>query len=251
MSKIKDKFKIDLSIVTIAYEVNSDLERCLDSCKFNNILIEHILIFPQKERKISNSRFINYYKVFFDKGVGIYNAINLGLSKAKGKKILILHGDNFLTQEGPKLIEKNINYDNIQFGCNYILKRKIKKFFFPRIKLMNLLFGLYPPHPGLILSRIDYQNLNFYNEKYKICSDFDFYLRIYKSDIKIKYISKEVINTPLGGLSSSGLKSVISIMFERFKILSKEYWYIIPLLPLSIIIGYIIKLINRKVQNLS
>ena len=113
---------------------------------------------------------------------------------------------------------------------------------------MNLLLGLYPPHPGLILSRIDYQNLNFYNEKYKICSDFDFYLRIYKSDINIKYISKEVINTPLGGLSSSGLKSVISIMFERFRILSKEYWYIIPLLPLSIIIGYIIKLINRKVQ---
>ena len=35
-------------------------------------------------------------------------------------------------------------------------------------------------------------------------------------------------------------------MFERFKILSKEYWFIIPLLPLSIIIGYIIKLINRK-----
>ena len=39
-----------------------------------------------------------------------------------------------------------------------------------------------------------------------ICSDFDFYLKIYKSNIKLKYISKEVINTPLGGLSSSGFE---------------------------------------------
>ena len=38
--------------------------------------------------------------------------------------------DNFLTQHGSKLIEKNINYDNIQFGCNYILKGKSKNFYF-------------------------------------------------------------------------------------------------------------------------
>ena len=88
--------------------------------------------------------------------------------------------------------------------------------------------------------------MKYYNEKYRICSDFDFYLKIYKSNINLKYISKKLFNTPLGGLSSSGFKSVISIMFERFRILSKEYWFIIPLLPLSIIIGYIIKLINRK-----
>ena len=118
---------------------------------------------------------------------------------------------------------KKINYDNIQFGCNYILKQKTKNFFFPKINFLNLLLGLYPPHPGLNFERIDYQNLNYYNEKYKICSDFDFYLKIYKSDIKIKYISKEdIINTPLGGLSSSGLKSVFSIMFERFKFYQKN-----------------------------
>ena len=35
-------------------------------------------------------------------------------------------------------------------------------------------------------------------------------------------------------------------MLERFRILSKEYWFIIPLLPLSIIIGYIIKLTNEN-----
>ena len=245
MREKEDKYKFDLSIVTIAYNINHDLERCITSCKFSKILVEHIIVIPKKQKKIALSKFDNI-KIIFDEGKGIYNAINLGLLNTNGKKILILHGDNFLTHRGSKLIEKNINYDNIQFGCNYILKGRFKKFLFPRVNFLNLLLGLYPPHPGLVMKKTDYCKLKYYNEKYRICSDFDFYLKIYKSNINLKYISKEVINTPLGGLSSSGLKSVISIMLERFRILSKEYWYIIPLLPLSIIIGYIIKLINRR-----
>ena len=94
--------------------------------------------------------------------------------------------------------------------------------------------------------QIDYYKLNYYNEKYLICSDFDFYLKIYKSKIKLKYITNEIINTPLGGLSSSGFKSVIFIILERFRILSKEYFFILPILPITIIIGYIIKLTYRK-----
>ena len=213
---------------------------------FQKYSVEHIIVIPKKQKRMLLSKFEENFKIIFDEGKGIYNAINLGLLNTNGEKILILHGDNFLTQHGSKLIEKNINYDNIQFGCNYILKGKSKKFLFPRVNFLNLLLGLYPPHPGLVMKKTDYYQLKYYNEKYRICSDFDFYLKIYKSNINLKYISKEVINTPLGGLSSSGLKSVISIMFERFRILSKEYWYIIPLLPLSIIIGYIIKLINRR-----
>ena len=33
----KDKYDFDLSIVTIAYNVNNDLERCITSCKFSKI----------------------------------------------------------------------------------------------------------------------------------------------------------------------------------------------------------------------
>ncbi len=242
----EDKYNYDLSIVTIAYNVNHELERCINSCEFSKISVEHIIVIPKNQKQIVLSKFEKNIKIIFDEGKGIYNAVNLGLLNTNGEKILILHGDNFLTQHGSKLIEKNINYDNIQFGCNYILKGKFRKFLFPRVNFLNLLLGLYPPHPGLVMKKSDYYQLKYYNEKYRICSDFDFYLKIYKSNINLKYISQEVINTPLGGLSSSGLKSVISIMLERFRILSKEYWFIIPLLPLSIIIGYIIKLINRK-----
>ena len=120
------------------------------------------------------------------------------------------------------------------------------KFIFPKINFINLLTGLYPPHPGLILQNSNYSLLGFYNEKFKICSDFDFYIRIFKSNLEIKYVLKEIIFCPLGGVSSSGLKSVIFIIQERLKILSKEYWMFLPVLPITIIIGYIIKTVHRK-----
>ena len=242
----RDDSDYDLSIVTIAYNVNHDLDRCISSCKFSKISVQHIIVLPKRETKRALSKFNDNFKIIFDEGKGVYKAINLGLSYANGKKILILHGDNFLTRDGPELIEKNIHHGNIQFGCNYILKEKYKKFLFSRINFLNLLAGLYPPHPGLVMKKIDYYKLNYYNEKYLICSDFDFYLKIYKSKIKIKYITKEIINAPLGGLSSSGFISVIFIISERFRILSKKYWFVIPFLPITILIGYVIKLIYRK-----
>ena len=246
MDNQKDKNGFDLSIITISYDINSDLIRCLKSCRFLKISVEHILVFPQKEKQQALLQFGNKYKIYFDQSKGIYNAINLGLKNSKGKKILILHGDNFLTCNGSELIEKNIHHSNIQFSCHYILKDKTKKFLFPKINFINLLLGIYPPHPGLIFQKSNYDDLNYYNENFKICSDFDFYIKIYKSNFIIKYIKEDIICTPLGGVSSSGLKSVFSIIIERWKILSKEFWISTPLLPVTILIGYIIKFVDRK-----
>lgn len=235
----------DLSIVTIAYKVNSDLLKCIKSCNFSKISIEHILVFPHKEKQKALQTFKNKFLVVFDSGIGVYNALNLGISVAKGRKTLILHGDNYLTLEGPKLIEKYINNRNLQFGCYYDLDNN-KKFLFTKINIFNLIFGLYPPHPGLILDKSDIKEIGFYNENYKICSDFDYYLRISQSGIKVKYIRQGIIVSPLGGLSSSGLKSKYLIILERFKILKNFYWFLFSLLPITILIGYGIKLIHRK-----
>ena len=172
--------------------------------------------------------------------------MNLGISKSYGSKILILHGDNYLTDKGPELIEKNITNQNIQFGCYTILNNKFKKFIFLKLNILNLICGLYPPHPGLILHRDNIKNLGFYDESYKICADFDYYIKIFRSKLNINYINKEIIVSPTGGISTSGFKSVISIIIERFKILKKYYWFFIALLPITILIGYLIKIVHRN-----
>ena len=112
MNKINGQRYFDLSIITIAYNANSELLKCLNSCNFKNISIEHILVFPEKEKGNLFFKSQTEYNIFFDNGAGVYNALNLGLSKATGSKILILHGDNFLADNGPNLIEENISNKN-------------------------------------------------------------------------------------------------------------------------------------------
>ena len=51
----------NLSIITIAYKINSELLRCLNSCKFSKISVEHILVFPEKEHKRALARFKNKF----------------------------------------------------------------------------------------------------------------------------------------------------------------------------------------------
>ena len=241
------KNKIDLSIITIAYKINSDLFRCIHSCNFSEINTEHILVFPDREKEKVLSEFNNDFHLIFDSGKGVYNAVNEGLRITKGKKVLVLHGDNYLTNEGPNLIEKHIDNQNIQFGCNSILNNKRKKtFLFTKINFLNLICGLYPPHPGLVLDNSNILKIGLYNEKYKICSDFDYYIRIFQSKIKIVFIKEQIIESPIGGISSSGLKSVLFIILERFQILKNFYWFLTPLLPITILMGYIVKLIHRN-----
>ena len=62
----KDKYNFDLSIVTIAYNVNHDLERCLNSCEFSKISVEHIIVIPKNQKQIDLSKFEKNFKIIFD-----------------------------------------------------------------------------------------------------------------------------------------------------------------------------------------
>ena len=83
MKKIEDESEFDLSIITIANKIDKDLQRCIKSCNFSKIKVEHILIFPEKEKKIALAKF-NKKNIYFDKGKGVYNALKP--YKKQGKK---------------------------------------------------------------------------------------------------------------------------------------------------------------------
>ena len=244
----KNVLKFDLSIISLAIEVNEDLLRCIESCKFSKITVEHILVIPFKEQHKTKGKFKGKnFKLVYDNGKGVYSAINEGLKFIDGRKILILHGDNYISIDGSKIIENNISENQtIQYGSNIKnCNNKQKPFINVKVNFINLLLGLYPPHPGLVIDEKDFINLGFYSSEYKICSDFDYYLRLYRNRIRVKYLKSCIIISPSGGISSSGLTSILSIAIERFKILKKYYWFLSPILPITITIGYGIKLFHR------
>ena len=60
--------------------------------------------------------------------------MNLGISKATGSKLLILHGDNLLSDNGAKLIEDNFLNQTIQFGCSTIFNDNTNSFLFVKLE---------------------------------------------------------------------------------------------------------------------
>ena len=69
-------------------------------------------------------------------------------------------------------------------------KMENKNFYYSELNYFKLILGLFPVHHGLILLSKDFQILGKYNENFKICSDFDYYIRAFKNKIIIKYIQR-------------------------------------------------------------
>ena len=236
-----------LSIVTIALKENRDLIRCIESCNFKNIEVQHIVVLSDLKNKLKSKFFKKNLYIYKDNKKGVYGAINIGLEKVKGEFILVLHGDNYLTKKAPKLIEKLlVRKQSIQFGCYQLnSKNKLKNFLNPRLNFLNLILGLYPPHPGLLLYYGDFEKIGFYDTNYKICSDFDYYIKIHKHRIKFFSNMTNIIISPVGGISTSGINSVIKIFKERKIILNKHFENAKIIFPVTIFIGYIIKSFYR------
>ena len=183
---------VDLSIVTISHTVNEYLIRNINSCNFKNISYEQLIVIPKKKKLINKFTINKNIRWFFDSGKGVYAAINEGLKNTSGEYIMILHGDNFLVDNACNEIEKSLSGHTTQFGCFlYENSQKSVKFLSLKINFVNLLFGLYPPHPGLVVIRKDFNTLGLYNENYKICSDYDYYIKILK--IKLNSITTIVV----------------------------------------------------------
>ena len=245
--------ELNLSIVTIAQSYNDDLIRCINSCNFKNINFEHIIVMPKNaDLKIIKKIKKNNLKIITDKGNGVYPAINTGLKYAKGNHIFVLHGDNYLLQNSNEFISTQIlkSKETIQFGCYYETRNGEKgKFINFKNKYMNLLLGIYPPHPGLVLSRKDFQSIGFLDENYKICSDFLYYIDLHKFNSSINHIQDAVVVSPLGGSSTNGFSSIKVIIKERIQILDSQFIRLNFIYLFPILLGYLVKILHRIFQK--
>ena len=226
-----NNFKYQLSIITIAVSYSQELIDCVRSSKEFEDFSEQIIVIPEIDELQKNniSKIRKNIKFVKDDKKGVYNAINIGVKTSIGRFIFLLHGDNLFTENASIIIRKQIKNSELttQFGCSLLkYNKKYENFYNYRIKKSNLVLGLHPPHPGLLLAKKDFNKLGDYDENYKICSDLDYYLRIMKNEIFVFYIDSNIVISKQGGLSTNGIGSIIKIMLERVHIINSYYGYI-------------------------
>ncbi len=173
-------------------------------------------------------------KKFISKIPGIFPSLNLGLKKVSGDIIFILHADNYLSNKDVfQNVINEFKNDNIDVLFASVLmfhkfSDKILRIYRSNnFKKWMIRVGHMPPHSGCFIKKNIKEDLGYYDETFKVASDFDYIIRIIisKKKYKIKYSEKIYTNVMAGGVSNSGLKSIFFNTFELNKIMKKNRLY--------------------------
>ncbi len=224
------KKKPKISIITIVKNGMPFIEDSLESFRFQNYKNKELIVVYSKSEDMTlnilrSKKFIK--KILIDNiSNNLYGSINKGLKYARGDLIGILHSDDIFYD---KNVLSNVvkNYSNSKFDLAYgdivISKEneidnplriwKSGKFFLESIK-----YGWMPPHTSIFISKK--LKKNKYSTKYKVSADYDYLLKLFQKEIKIKYLNNFTTIMRTGGLSS---KYLLLKFIEDNKILKKYY----------------------------
>lgn len=200
-----------LSIITVNYNNLEGLKRTVESVvnqtwrEFEYIVIDGGSTDGSAAYIESQNENIDYWVSESDSG--IYNAMNKGIKVAKGEYLLFLNSGDILVDSDvleniANLISEKLD---IYYG-NLILSNKgvENKSIYPKELTFSYFYHRgYLPHPASFIKRNLFEKISYYNENFKIVSDWEFFVcAICKHNASYKHLDVFVTNYNTSGISS-------------------------------------------------
>jgi len=186
---------------------------------------------------------IDYWTSEPDKG--IYDAMNKGIDLATGDYIALLNSDDWYEKDTCEVIVDKINekkYD-VYYGMARVVDNKNNKPMFIYGHEIYAINYTMIAHPACFISRKIYSKFK-YDINYKSASDYDFIIRIYKSNASFCFVEKTMVNFRTGGMSQSIKSNIETIKVKKkYRFITSKNYYI---WKTFYIIIYLYKKIIRK-----
>jgi len=239
---------MQVSLITCTFNSEKTIKDCCLSIQSQSCRdFEHIIIDKNSQDQtlaIVKKYKIDSQKIIQQKSAGIYGAINEGLKDASGEIIGILHSDDeFIDNDLIESVRKiflnekiDVLFSNLFYtkknDTNKII-RKWKSNLNPGIqsnleiekKINN---GWMPPHTTIFLKKKLLNQVGFYDENFKISSDYDFIIRLFKTkNLRIFFLDRFTIRMRIGGASNKNIKNILIKLSEDFSIIKKNKMNII------------------------
>ena len=156
--------------------------------------------------------------------LGIYDAMNKGISMATGDIIGIVNSDDYFTRvDSLSRIAETFQKYKVEsvFADIIFVKRnnpsKIVRYFSSKsFKPWKMRFGFIPAHPTFFTYKRNFEKYGGYNISFEIGSDFELLLRfLFKHKISYKYIPIDLMNMRTGGISTRSWNSTVTINQEN------------------------------------
>lgn len=220
---------LKISIITVCYNAKNTIKHTLDSLSLQDYQnIEFILV--DGNSNDGTMDIVKSYESMFDIIIsendnGMYEALNKGIRVANGEIIGILNSDDVFCNNNILSLIANIFNNESELSAiigdvafvnesNKIIRYcSAKKWNTSKFK-----FGNMPPHPSFYCRKSCYNKFGYYNTSFKIAGDFELLLRfLFINHINYRYFPITIVYMKSGGLSTSGLKSTLTINNEISK----------------------------------
>ncbi|MGM9834534.1 MAG: glycosyltransferase family 2 protein [Bacilli bacterium] len=214
-----------LSIVTVCYNSEKTIERCI-----NSILpqlsesIEYIIIDGKSSDKTMEivKKYKHKLRYISDEDTGIYNAMNKGIKMSKGEYVLFINSDDYLIEKSlekvmPILSSKK--YDVIYGDTLYVLNLE-NELYYRKVESMENLnkmnYGSILCHQSTF-TRVDaLKKIGMFDERYKIVGDWDSFIKLRNAGYTFKHINELICYFSIEGVSNTKFK------FKEFKQVRKN-----------------------------
>lgn len=164
---------------------------------------------------------------------GLYYAMNKGINYASGDIIGILNSDDWYEINTVELVVDTFKkYDcDMVHGKMAIVYENNKNRIVNERKLEDLYVGMNISHPTVFIKRSIYNEYGGFNQNYRSASDYEMMLRLYISNINIRFVPHILTYFRLGGFSQKQERINIEESYqisksyiERYKTLDKNVW---------------------------
>lgn len=214
------------TIITVCLNAADDLEQTIQSvllqkdCEIEYIIkdgmsTDHTMDVVRKYepelQKLSRFVFVS------EKDTGLYDAMNIATKMAQGERLLFLNAGDVLADE---LVFKDISAlaadEDILYGNVFSREENRRMLRKPddTSSLEKIKKGMFFCHQAALI-RSEVMKELLYDTQYRICADYDFFLRAFCQGRSFRYVDRAIAGFQLGGLSD---RKAFDLLDESYRI---------------------------------
>lgn len=135
---------------------------------------------------------------------GIYDAMNKGITRAKGDLIGIINADDWYEADIFTTIAKQYQETGTNQVIHGLLRNFLDEEFYSIVgnSVRRLRYDMIQ-HPTCFIPQKLYRTYGNYNSNLKYSADYDLILRYVNQGVKFCFVEKAIVNFRLGGISST------------------------------------------------
>lgn len=159
---------------------------------------------------------------------GIYDALNKGISLARGDVVGFLHADdlyarpNVLAQIAAAFEDTAVCavYGDLQYVSKVNTSLVVRHWVSSPFTSRRLAWGWMPPHPTLYVRREWYERIGGFDTRYSIAADYLSILQMFsQAGFKSVYLPKVLVKMRLGGASNKSFNNLVHKSAEDWRAL--------------------------------